>query len=905
MLNKIRIGPRLFWQAMGMAFWFAVMALVAASYMRDLNRATEAVYVDKLEPGAIVLRIQTLMAENNMQVLGGLLHDPSGQQAVGHDHPITLHTEQLIKNRDAITELWKTFKARTLNEEEQKLATNYERTRGVFVKEGLMAASAALDAGDYEKAASVYANVIRPSYAQARDAADALRTYYAATGRATFEGAQNDFATAVKLIIGLSALVVALITAFSYAFTRSITQPLAGALGVADAVASGRLENQIDTSGQDEVADLLRSLDKMQSALKARIDADRTVADETLRIKVALDVTSNSVMVADPDGKIIYCNAAVLEMMRAAEADLRKVLPGFSADAMIGSNFDIYHKSPAHQRNLLGTLKGIHRAEIPVGGRIFSLVASPITNARNERLGTAVEWRDRTTEVAIEKEVSDIITAAAAGDFSRRIAAEQMSGFFRQISQGINDLLNVNSRALEELGAMLNRLSQGDLTRKIETEYQGTLGQLKDDANTTVDTLQEIIFSIKGATDAINTAAQEIASGNQDLSGRTEQQASNLEETASSMEQLTSTVKQNADNARQATTLATDAQQVAEKGGHVVSQVVETMGAIHQSSNKISDIISVIDGIAFQTNILALNAAVEAARAGEQGRGFAVVATEVRSLAQRSAAAAREIKGLISDSVDKVQTGSRLVDQAGRTMGEVVTSIQRVARIMSDISEASREQTAGIEQVSLAVTEMDEMTQQNAALVEQAASAAESLEEQARSLSDSVAVFRLPGGVVVNNQSQLAGLDFDGAITAHGNWKQRLLDYVGGKGDPLDPAVVGRDDQCALGCWIHGDGRSLRGNNQYADLKLEHAGFHRSAADVIRTQMTGDSAGAHAQIAGEFANRSKRVISLLESMRSSTNSVPKAALTVATLKTPTASRVPALAAPDEDEWAEF
>jgi methyl-accepting chemotaxis protein len=209
------------------------------------------------------------------------------------------------------------------------------------------------------------------------------------------------------------------------------------------------------------------------------------------------------------------------------------------------------------------------------------------------------------------------------------------------------------------------------------------------------------------------------------------------------MEQLTSTVKQNAENARQANQLAGSAQQVAVKGGEVVGQVVDTMSAIHQSSSKIADIIGVIDGIAFQTNILALNAAVEAARAGEQGRGFAVVATEVRNLAQRSAAAAKEIKGLISDSVEKVEVGNKLVDQAGRTMEEVVTSIKRVAKIMGDISDASREQSAGIEQVSLAVSQMDEVTQQNAALVEEAAAAAESLEEQAHCLSEAVAVFRV------------------------------------------------------------------------------------------------------------------------------------------------------------------
>jgi methyl-accepting chemotaxis protein len=557
--------------------------------------------------------------------------------------------------------------------------------------------------------------------------------------------------TTMLLLIGLAILIM--IPAGLWV-TRQITGPLGEAVAVADAVAAGNLDNTIDASGSDEPAHLMGALSRMQADLKNRTEAERKVANEALRIKVALDVTSNSVMVADPDGVIIYCNAAVLEMMRVAESDIRKDLPNFKASTILGSNFDIYHKNVAHQRNMLAALKGTHATQILVGGRTFRLIASPILNERKERLGTVVEWTDRTAEVAIEQEVNGIISAAAAGDFSRRIEAEKMSGFFRQISTGINDLLEVSSRALGDIGGMLTRLSQGDLTHKIDTQYQGMLGRLKDDANVTVDNLQEIIFSIKSATDAINTAAQEIASGNQDLSGRTEQQASSLEETASSMEELTSTVKQNADNARQANELANSAQLVAEKGGQVVGQVVETMGAIHESSSKISDIISVIDGIAFQTNILALNAAVEAARAGEQGRGFAVVASEVRNLAQRSAAAAKEIKGLISDSVDKVETGGRLVDQAGRTMEEVVTSIQRVAKIMADISSATREQSAGIEQVGLAVTQMDEMTQQNAALVEQAAAAAESLEEQARNLAQSVSVFKLAGGLVVHEQAQ-------------------------------------------------------------------------------------------------------------------------------------------------------
>ena len=316
------------------------------------------------------------------------------------------------------------------------------------------------------------------------------------------------------------------------------------------------------------------------------------------------------------------------------------------------------------------------------------------------------------------------------------------------MGKGINSLLETTSLAVNEIADLLSRIAAGDLMHTVDTEYQGTFGRLKDDANQTVLRLRELVGGIQNSAEMINVAAKEIASGNQDLSSRTEEQASSLEETASSMEQLTSTVKQNADNARQANDLANGAQRVAEQGGEVVSKVVETMGSINQASAKIADIIGVIDGIAFQTNILALNAAVEAARAGEQGRGFAVVATEVRNLAQRSAAAAKEIKGLISDSVGKVETGSKLVNQAGSTMNEILSSIKRVTKIVTDIAEASREQSSGIEQVSLAVSQMDEVTQQNAALVEQAAAAAESLEEQAESMSRAVSVFKLSSDAV-------------------------------------------------------------------------------------------------------------------------------------------------------------
>jgi methyl-accepting chemotaxis protein len=352
-------------------------------------------------------------------------------------------------------------------------------------------------------------------------------------------------------------------------------------------------------------------------------------------------------------------------------------------------------------------------------------------------------------------ELTRVQLRVAKGEFEH---SQSMYGTFRNVSIGsilvgvalaalmgvwlVNAITGPLNRAIR----MAEAVAAGDLSQTLRVDSQDEMGQLTAALSAMNASLVKIVGDVRGGTDTIATAAGQIAAGNLDLSSRTEMQASSLEETASSMEELTSTVKQNADNARQANVLAESASQVASKGGAVVLQVVDTMGSISESSKKIVDIIGVIDGIAFQTNILALNAAVEAARAGEQGRGFAVVATEVRNLAQRSAAAAHEIKALIGDSVEKVETGSKLVNQAGATMEEIVASIRRVTDIMGEITSASVEQEAGIGQINQAIAEMDSVTQQNAALVEEAAAAAGSLHDQAETLTHLVSVFKLDGG---------------------------------------------------------------------------------------------------------------------------------------------------------------
>lgn len=549
--------------------------------------------------------------------------------------------------------------------------------------------------------------------------------------------------------LGLSGMLGALLL-------RALFTPLETARQQLTRISQGNYLDQIEIKRVDEVGRLLYAMKSMQIRMGFEVSDTRRIADEVTRIKIGLDNVSTNVMIADINRNVIYMNKAIVAMFNEAQQDIRTEFPNFDAANLMNSSIDQFHKNPAHQAQMLERLRGSHKVTIKIGSRTFALTASSVVNDRGNHLGTAVEWIDRTAELAVEEEIAQIVAAAANGDFSRRVDLNGKSGFFKQMGEGVNGLMETSSVGLNEVVRVLGALAKGDLTETIDNEYHGTFGQLKDDSNATVAQLTEIITHIKEAGDTINTAAKEIASGNTDLSQRTEEQASSLEETAASMEELTSTVKQNAENARQANQLAAGASDVAVRGGAVVGQVVQTMSAISDSSKKISDIISVIDGIAFQTNILALNAAVEAARAGEQGRGFAVVATEVRNLAQRSAAAAKEIKTLIEDSVHKVSQGTAQVDNAGKTMEEVVTAVKRVTDIMAEISAASAEQSTGIEQINQAISQMDDVTQQNAALVEQAAAAAESLEEQAQQLAQRMSTFKLGDerGLAPSGQTQ-------------------------------------------------------------------------------------------------------------------------------------------------------
>jgi methyl-accepting chemotaxis protein len=460
----------------------------------------------------------------------------------------------------------------------------------------------------------------------------------------------------------------------------------------------------------------------------------------------ALDQLDANVMVVDNNLKVIFVNPAAREMMSRAQDAFRKDLPGFDAGALLGASLESLTREPAVLRGAVEKLTDpVARQEV-IGGRTLKTLMSAMKDETGRRLGTVLEWFDRTEEMATESELQEVITAVTAGNLEDRISLEGKRGFFLTLSSGINELVDAIGTVVAEVHSLVAAANQGDLTRRIDTrDKSGLLVKIGGGINELTENLAGLVSQVKSVAFEVSRGANEISLGNANLSQRTEEQASSLEETASSMEQMTSTVKQSADNAGHANKLAVAARDQAEKGGEVVAKAVKAMGEINVAAKKIADIIGVIDEIAFQTNLLALNAAVEAARAGEQGRGFAVVATEVRNLAGRSATAAKEIKTLIQDSVRKVDEGSNFVTQSGATLEQIVQAVKKVTDIVAEIAAASREQSAGIDQVNKAVMQLDELTQQNAALVEEATAASQTMAEQAKGLNDSMQRYHVKG----------------------------------------------------------------------------------------------------------------------------------------------------------------
>lgn len=486
-----------------------------------------------------------------------------------------------------------------------------------------------------------------------------------------------------------------------------------------------------------------RIVSGIAEALRVRLMEAQKAARDSLKVKLALDYSTACVMVVDAEGIIQYSNKATDNLLHRFATALQRHKPDFSPSGVHGSHFSDFHKNPLKVRELVANLKGEHRAQIQLGDLHFLLIANPMLDDNGERLGTFVQFIDRTIQMNAEKEVAEIVHAAAAGDFSKRIVEADKAGFMLQMAQGLNNVLATSEQALGEIRRILKGLAEGDVSQTIEADFQGVFADLKNDTNLTIEQLRGIIARIREASDCINTAAHKISSSNENLLKRTSEQASSLEGTAVNIAKLAESVRQTTENAMQANSVAFEAYESAGRGGEVVAQAVANMKAITERNKEVGEITSLIDAIAFQTNLLALNAAIEAARAGEHGRGFSVVAGEVRALAQRAATAAKQIKDVINNTIGRVEEGAKLVESTGATITDLVSQVQRVTAIILSSASTNSEHSDSVQKVSETIAKIDQVTQQNAGLFAEVTATAQSLEEQAKALVSAVSVFTM------------------------------------------------------------------------------------------------------------------------------------------------------------------
>jgi methyl-accepting chemotaxis protein len=484
--------------------------------------------------------------------------------------------------------------------------------------------------------------------------------------------------------------------------------------------------------GGERLGSIVEWVDRTEEVAAEKQAAELAAA--TMRIKIALDNAAVNVMMADNDGIIRYMNKSTENLMRSSEANMRKTFPQFSADKLIGESFDLFHRNPSHQRNLLANLRGRHIAQITVADMVFKLSSSPMFGPGGERIGSIVEWLDRTAEVKAENEISALVEAAAQGDFTKRVESAGLVGFYKDVAEGMNKITSTNEAAINDVQRVLGGMAQGDLMQAIDADYSGAFADLKTSVNGTIDKLSSIITDVRGAADNLSSASEEVSATAQSMSQASSEQAASVEETSASVEQMSASINQNTENAKVTDGMASKAAKEATEGGESVRQ---TVAAMKQIANKIG----IIDDIAYQTNLLALNAAIEAARAGEHGKGFAVVAAEVRKLAERSQVAAQEIGEVASNSVE-------LAERAGKLLDEMVPSINKTSDLVQEITAASEEQSSSVGQINTAMAQLSQITQQNASASEELAATAEEMSGQAEQLQQTMSFFKVDTGAI-------------------------------------------------------------------------------------------------------------------------------------------------------------
>jgi methyl-accepting chemotaxis protein len=695
MLNNLSIRSRLILIISVMSILSVVLTTIGLVGIHFSNTGLQQIYNDRLVPSGQLAEINVLQLDSRLRVNGSLaLYAPEENEK---------SIAQIKENMEKVTELWNSYIKTELTPEEKILVDKFVIDRENYKNEALLPAIEFIKTGDDAELRKLIVEKFRPLFLTVSEDIKKLIDLQLRLAKEGYQDAQSRYkviliGSLIALILGLGSCIF-----LGLAIIRNLTNAMKNAQEMATAIANGNLNSQIMIEGNDEITVLLKAMQMMQFNLKALVEDVNELVSAALKGNF-----SSKINIQGKNGFNKEVSEALNKLSEITNTSLHDVIR--VTDAL--SKGDLSQKITQDYKGLFGlTAKGV-----------------------NESVDSLSK---------IIKEIEELVDSGANhGNFSYKINMNGKVGYTKTVAELLNQLSNVTEGALNEVNRVTTALANGDLTHSITNDYVGIFNEVKVSINNTTENLQNLMTEIKETTNVIAAASTEIAAGNNDLAHRTEEQAAALEQTAASMHELTSTVEHNSENAKQANHLAVGAMTIANKGVTVVQDVVNTMDNINESSLRIVDIISVIDDIAFQTNILALNAAVEAARAGDQGKGFAVVATEVRNLAQRAANAAGEIKRLIGDSVERVSGGSKQVSEAGQTMQDIVVAIQNVNKIISEIASASTEQSEGISQVGQSISSMDDVTQQNAALVEQVAATAESLENQTQNLAKELGYFK-------------------------------------------------------------------------------------------------------------------------------------------------------------------